>query len=238
MSTQDEKKATQTHYEVEDVPNMDDADTVLDMWRESRNASPTLAQAGELVDAIRQQLSHMHQWASETKKPRMAKDIQNTWARVEHLHHQLMTHNNVADAAGKTLDVVDKHRQGVMAELGSIMRALRDEGEHPAVSDFSDLVVEEEFEGLYENASIEAENDIRITMKDTFTQVFIEAGMVRVDAVTAAEELMRLGFGHRVSGYYHDVLLVFGEALVKARDAAERGDYLGYKLTDGDEGVA
>ena len=138
----------------DEAHGVNEVQTALDLWRDARAAAPTLADADAVMSAVESALGTAYERVGHDTPE--ARELVVAWDRVQSLRHQLGEHEAVAGAAGAAIEVADAQRVAVVNELDSIMRALRDEGEHEAVSNFSDMVVEEEFEMLLESSSIEA----------------------------------------------------------------------------------
>lgn len=136
MTTHDPNdKKPQTHYDMEDVPNMKDPAVALDMWRSQVAGLVPLAQIEAEVQEAERILTKAHKFAEKKGIEPLKADVEAVWQKVVALHETVTRYDATLAGASVAVDAIDAQRREALNEIGEVIGALRRHGAGEYVTD-------------------------------------------------------------------------------------------------------
>jgi hypothetical protein len=149
---------TNNYHDNQDIPNLNDAGTALDLFQQQANALASVDQEAQaILGEIEQSLGKTLNFARDKGLTKLEERVQKQWELAQRQHRHVTHLKAALGGAGTAIQALAQQRDAITSEHARLVEAIDSSDEsHPQLASFADSIRENEqesiyFSGVYEN---------------------------------------------------------------------------------------
>lgn len=139
---------SEPYYQMEDMPDMDDPDTAMELFDQQREGLTAKIEAAAVdVHTAGETLAAIKQWALEQGVPNLPEAAGDIWARIQSVQGLIAAYDSTLNGGVAAMQTIKDHRDSVIAELEDLLDAIAMGNEaHPQLERYAEAIREDEME--------------------------------------------------------------------------------------------